>query len=300
MHGWFQHVRMFTASAQAPGKSRVVHLLRFTPIAPRFRSTCNLGILVAWVCLANPSADGQVRDQGEPWAPIARLEIILPADLLPEATSGEQLAQAIRLIGAQPRTNANLEAATQLLKKLSANPADSEVAAAAGYHLARMLQWARPEPRPLEAAQQYLALNERYPLTFHGQLALLRAIPILCYLNPSPAQFDQELARLTTRARAIARVELKRTALAALAEAAHRRGSSPAEAAALSAEAAALPFDHRAIRSGVLLGAANRAYLAGKTTEAAEQLRRFLREFPDDTRAYEARVLLKQWTEAYP
>lgn len=243
---------------------------------------------------------GQVHVQNNPWAPIARLETTLPGDLPAGASRAEQLAHAIRLIGGQPRNQANLDAATGLLEALSAESSDPEVAAAAAYHLARLTQWARPTPQPLLAARQFLDLNDRYPLTFHGQLAVLRAIPILCYLEGDPVHFRQQLAQLTKRARAIVRLEIKRAALAALAEAAHRLGNAQAEAAGLSEEAAALPFDHRAIQSGILLSAATRARAADKPAEAAEHLRRFLREFPDDARAYEARTLLHQWTEGRP
>lgn len=232
------------------------------------------------------------------WTDIGNLEITVPKEL-PLSVTG-RFQQAVRLIGIQPRTAANLAAARAILEELASDASPPEVAAGAGYYQARILQWELPQPKPLEAAERYLALHAKYPATFHGELALLRAVPIIAYLTPDRSEVVARLESLTALSRTFSHAMIRRNAYSALSEAYHRLALSAAKAAELAAAAAAIPFDHRGLYASALLAAATRANAAGNRPEASAMLVRFLADFPDDVRAFEARHLLNGWGGVTP
>lgn len=232
------------------------------------------------------------------WERIGNLEVTLPEG--PAASASERLQQAIRLIGNQPRTTANLASAKILLAGLANEDANPELAAAGGYYQARILQWEQPQPKPIEAAERYLVLAAQYPGTFHAELGLLRAVPIFAYVTVERVEVLARLQSLTALSHSVTRPMIRRNIYSALSEVYHRLALSPQKAAELAAAAAAIPFDHRGLYASTLLAAATRANTAGNRQDAREFLVRFLADFPDDLRAFEARQLLNEWGGTLP
>ncbi len=210
------------------------------------------------------------------------------------AAEGEEarLGEAVALLNLQPKTQANVRRAEELLSAL-AGRAESPQAPAARYHLARLFQLHASPARPAEAEAAYRELIASYPGNPYADAAIAKLAIIVLHQDIPRAEWDARFAELVALLPDMASPEALRDARLVLAGAALRMHAD---------HALALPFFIAALESGVplrvnrhkivLLQAAESARLLGDIPRALAFYEDFVRAYPFDVRGHEIRQVL--------
>ena len=211
-----------------------------------------------------------------------------------EAAEGDEarLGEAVALLNLQPKTQANVARAEQLLSALAAR-AGSPEAPAARYHLARLLQLHATPARPAEAVAAYRELISAYPGNPYADAAVAKLAILVLHQDVPRAEWDSRFAELVALLPDMASPEALRDARLVLAGAALRMHAD---------HALALPFFIAALESGVplrvnrhklvLLQAAESARILGDIPRALAFYEDFVRAYPYDVRGHEIRQVL--------
>jgi hypothetical protein len=211
-----------------------------------------------------------------------------------EAAEGDEarLGEAVALLNLQPKTQANVARAEQLLSALAAR-ADSPQAPAARYHLARLLQLHATPARPSEAIAAYRDLVAAYPGSPYADAAVAKLAILVLHQDIPRAEWDARFAELVALLPDMASPEALRDARLVLAGAALRMHAD---------HALALPFFVAALESGVplrvnrhklvLLQAAESARILDDIPRALGFYETYVATYPFDVRGHEIRQIL--------
>ncbi len=224
------------------------------------------------------------------WDLLSRLQT---AEALRAFESGEgdeaRLGEAVALLNLQPKTQANVARAEQLLSALAAR-AGSPQAPAARYHLARLLQLHATPARPAEAGTAYRELISAYPGNPYADAAVAKLAILVLHQDVPRADWDVRFAELVAFLPEVASPEALRDARLVLAGAALRMHAD---------HALALPFFIAALESGVplrvnrhklvLLQAAESARILGDIPRALGFYETYVATYPYDVRGHEIR-----------
>lgn len=121
-----------------------------------------------------------------------------------ESDRENRLGEGATLINVQPKTDANLNAATEILQHLAEKSAPDEIAAYARYLLGRIEQVHRLKPNLPKASEIYRSLLDEMPGSRYAQWALPKLALITLFDPerpsgaPSPAQEIERRAALLT------------------------------------------------------------------------------------------------------
>jgi hypothetical protein len=210
-----------------------------------------------------------------------------------------RLGRAALLLVQQPKTDANIQAATAQLEALAGdpNPATLEIAATARYLLGRVAHLHRTPPDPEAAAVQYRRLLADHPGHFLADQALVK-LALIELQKPAltPEERTAAIDTYASQADALARPSSRRDLhllLARITEQ-YRLGDERALRHYLAADAAGV---HRpTLRANVLVSIGEIASRIGREDVARTYFERFLAEFSRDYR----RALVRDKLAALP
>jgi len=212
-----------------------------------------------------------------------------------DAESERVLGRAVMLLGVQPRTGANLEAARALLQGLIGSEATGEAAIAARYYLARLDQLHTDQPDLERARGHYRDLVERHPDHFFGQLARLKLAMLALYAPARPASLATRLPEAEKWGEGITDPVLRCQYHLMLAGALAREDGREAERLEhLLAMEATGRVIRDPTRSLMLVEIGETARVVGRRAEAVRAYRQFIAEFPRDVRVGAIRARLAE------
>ncbi|MBS0632716.1 MAG: hypothetical protein JSS11_12445 [Verrucomicrobia bacterium] len=214
----------------------------------------------------------------------AAAQTVRPSDR--EARLGEALA----LLGTQPRTDANIARAGELLAALQAENPGDDPGIAAAYYAARITQLHAPAPDAPAALAAYRALIAAHPNNAYAQLAAPKLAILLLYANVPPAEWERRAAEAEALLAHATAPEAVRDLQLILADAYLRLRRDHARALPLLERclADALPL-RSAHLDTVLIAAAESARVLGRKPEAIGYYERYLAEFPRNVKVDEIR-----------
>lgn len=201
-----------------------------------------------------------------------------------------RLGEALALLGTQPRTDANIARAGELLAALRTENANDDPGIAAAYYAARITQLHAPEPDARAAMLAYRALIASHPSSHYAQLAAPKLAILLLYDDVPPAEWPRRAAEAEALLAHITAPEAVRDLQLILADAYLRLRHDHARALPLLERclADALPL-RSAHLDTVLIAAAESARALGRKSEAVAYYGRYLAEFPRNVKADEIR-----------
>lgn len=204
----------------------------------------------------------------------------------PESAS-DRFGLAVALLGAQPKTEANLNRAEKLLEDLASGEDDAFRPRAAYLH-ARISHVHRQPADWAEAARRYQAVYKSYPNHPLGQRAFVRSGIVSLFRPAEPAALQAQLAPFLKEAVHLTDPEALRDLDWLLAALYERRLHDPAATLAHVEKLLASPVPLRELtRLSFLVQAGELARELGDRSKAA----RYYREFLDTTRR-DGRVFL--------
>lgn len=218
-----------------------------------------------------------------------------------QATDGtareRELALALALLGAQPRSRQNIQSAESSLRALVASSPHDHVGRMARFHIGRILESHRFDPPQenelAEARSIYLELlNDKtgHPLL---ELAASRIVLIdLMARNPGKQEIPSRVKELRSLQPLLQTESGQREFHLTLGNTLVERECMPEAALDHLLAAAAFPQPLPQVRADNLLGVASLASHLGRNALAKEYFQKFLAEFQRDSRAYTVRQIL--------
>jgi tetratricopeptide (TPR) repeat protein len=194
-----------------------------------------------------------------------------------------QFGLAVTLVNVQPKTSANIERAATVLEGLRGN---DELGITATYYLARLEQAHRFTPDPEKALALYDQLYREQPVHPLAQMGVVKAALLRLYVTRLP--FEE----VETTGANLSDPDAVRDFHLVLADAAGRLGLSDEQALnhLLAAEQAGLSKRKTVGDAWVRIG--ELARLTGKRDLATQYYGKFLKDFPNDQRAFLVRERL--------
>jgi tetratricopeptide (TPR) repeat protein len=209
------------------------------------------------------------------------------------ASRPERLAWAAAQMSVQPATDDNMRAAEKVLEELAGG--NDDLAAEAAYLQARLHQMYYVQPDYPRAAELYRALAARQPQSHWAQLGLVKLAMLKLYVLPDATASDAD--RLAPAEALLAQIHeplLQRDLHLQIGQ---------AGVALKQPLARLLPHLVAADRVGGISGTAHEDLIvqigvlslrAGLPAQAKEYFERYLREYPDNVRAWNAARLLAE------
>lgn len=234
-------------------------------------------------------------DLNQAWASLTNSR---PKDVLRKIESNDpsrpaRLAWATAQLGVQPATDDNMRAAEEVLVELARG--DDELAAEAAYLQARLYQLHYAQPDYAKAAELYRALAARQPQSHWAQLGLVKLAMLELYVLSAAASADGD--RLAPAEAVLAQIHeplLQRDLHLQIGQ---------AGVALKQPLARFLPHLIAADRIGGISGTAREDLIvqigvlslrAGLPAQAKEYFERYLREYPNNVRAYTVKLKLAE------
>jgi tetratricopeptide (TPR) repeat protein len=212
-----------------------------------------------------------------------------------DASELDRLGRALSLLGAQPRTDANITEAERLLADLAARATDPAVATRAAYLHARVPHIHRPNPDLAEAARRYLAVFQARPDHLLGQRAYVRHGIVTLFRPLPPEDFSMAFQRFIDGAAALDHPDALRDLEWLLVALHERKLQDPAGTLRHLERLLAGPSPIRELtRLGFLVQAGELARELGDTAKAARYYREFLAGTQRDARVYFIRQRLAE------
>jgi hypothetical protein len=269
---------------------------------PHANSRCLLSSATLLVALAaSPAAQSRAdvpsTSADEPWRLMAGLRFSEARAAFParaEASDAERLGRALSLLGAQPKTDSNVNQAEQILAALAADATDTEILVRASFlharvpHIHRQTDWS-------EAARRYLAVYEAHPAHPLGQRALVRHGIVTLFRPLPPEEFATLFDAFLAASAAIDHPDALRDLDWLLVSVHERRLGDPVATLRHLERLLAGPAPIREItRLGFLVQAGELARELGDPAKAARYYREFLQTALRDSRAYFIRQRLSE------
>jgi hypothetical protein len=206
-----------------------------------------------------------------------------------EAALGRALAQS----QLAPVTEGSVERAKRMLEDLRQSDRDDEVGIAAGYALARLLQFHPYHPDAAGALVLYRELHERHPAHELGQLAMVKSAMIRLFESSGTADAARVFAELVEQVPAVTHPAVRRDFHLTLAGAAQLLGLPQEIALEHLLAAAEIGVNKRKTAGDLYVRIATMAERLGRREVAIAYHRRFVAEFPRDNRTFLCRLRLR-------
>ena len=261
------------------------------PRLPRFFP---LGLLL----VLPVSAHSATPAEEDPWQLMAALRQSESAEAfaaLDTPSETDRLGQALSLLGAQPKTEANLARAERMLAELAAHASDPAVAVRAAFLHARVPHIHRQPTDWTEAARRYLAVYRAHPDQPLGQRALVRHGIVTLFRPLPPEDFATTFQSFVTLAADLTDPEARRDLDWLLLSVHERRLDDPASTLVHLERVLANPTPLRELtRISLLVQAGELARELGDHAKAARYYREFLDTARRDARVYFIRQRLAE------
>jgi hypothetical protein len=243
-------------------------------------------------------ADANVPADDEAWRQMASLRFAEARAAFPrssDASEPEQLGRALSLLGAQPKTAANVAEAERILAGLAASARDSDLAARAAYFHARVPHVHRQPTDWAEASRRYLAAHAAHPAHPLGQRAYVRHGVVTLFRPAAADEFAETLRHFLEGAAALDQTDALRDLDWLLTAVHERRLRDPAATLHHLERLLAGPAPLREItRLGFLVQAGELARELGEPARAARHYREFLAATRRDARVHFVRERLAE------
>lgn len=253
--------------------------------------------LSGWAAAAQPEPASEVLE--DTWRLGAQGHFIEAAAALEGAATTEEetrFTQALLLFNRQPRTEADLVAAVELLAALSKDGTTPALRARSLYFWARAETLRLREGSPAPAVRLYEQLWREYPAQPYGQRALVHLLLIALYADESRATILAQAAQIERQADGLTdplvRSQFHQVAARGYL---HLGGAEPQALEHLLA-AHRLGVVRREAQGDLHVSIGQLAAAHGRPEVAREHYATFLREFPNDPRAFTVRT----WLAALP
>ncbi|MCC6415206.1 MAG: hypothetical protein IT582_04795 [Opitutaceae bacterium] len=255
------------------------------------RGHCRASLLVGALFLVASAGASRGMTPGAAWAEIldSKPKRVLKAADGADAPRESRLAEGAAWMSLQPSTDENLAQAGRIFAELAKG--DDEIAAQAGYLQARLWQLHHLQPDYERAAQLYEALAEKQPASHWAQLGLVKLGMLKLYALPGVedriAAAEAVLARLAEPERQ-RDLHLQIGQAGVILKAPLERILPHLVAADKIGGVSGTAKEDLVVQIGEL------AMRAGQPDLAGEYFERYLRDYPDNLRAYEVRERLTE------
>lgn len=237
----------------------------------------------------------------EAWQALARFDSVQATTVI-ESLPGEArltreaaYAEAVVLLATEPQTQHKIERVQQLLTAIIEDQATDEFEAKSRYLMGRIFQIHQRDPDPALARQWYESLVRERPRSVAAQQAALQLVLLDIYEDASGSNPTETIARAMRWAVVVTEPNIRRDVDLAIARSCLFFNISPAQAyEALQAVIAAPVAGGLRQRADNYVSAILLAEELGKPGEAVDFLRRFLREFPRDSRRTALQLMLER------
>lgn len=206
------------------------------------------------------------------------------------------LAEATALLNVQPRTQANIEAAVDLLEAIYAQDPDDAVGIAARYLHARVEHHHLSADDEGRAAELYRWLIAHHPDHPFAQQSIVKLSILRIYARDDGASKPEVLAELEANRSLLTDDEARKDFHLLMGDAYLTFDASDEKALEHFIEARRLGIRNPLTRGNLLLSIGNLAARLEQPRVAAECFRQFLEENPRDNRTYTVQRLLKNVT----
>ncbi len=261
---------------------------------------CRLAALLLFTTLATPPG-ASAREPGSPdeaWRLMAGLRFSEARAIFParaDAPDLDRLGRALSLLGAQPKTESNINQAEQILADLASGATDPDVVVRAALLHARIPHVHRQSTDWTEAARRYLAVYEAHPEHPLGQRALVRHGIVTLFRPMPPEEFASLFESYLAVSAALDHPDALRDLNWLLASVHERRLFDPAATLRhLEVLLAGSSPIREITRLGLLVQAGELARELGDPAKAARYYREFLATTIRDSRVYFIRQRLAE------
>ena len=246
-----------------------------------------VSLYVAMRLVVTPKCDGLDIKTRQAWAQAADLDysgayraFSQIRDCRPEDPKDAKFGQAIVLLGLQLRTRQNIAMARELFSAMHGANADHDLGIAAWYFVARIDHYHRHDTDASAAKSAYLAISERHPDHFFGQLAFMQYATMEIYENMMSPNLDSILDRLGKQGTFIEQPIIKRNFHRILAETYLYRQISDERALNHFNIALDIGFTRPWTAAKTILVHAELARDLGRYDRAERSYRSFIEQFP--------------------
>lgn len=201
-----------------------------------------------------------------------------------------RFGRAVMLLNVQPKTEGNVEESRALLTAVRAEKPDDDIGIGALYYLARLAHYHGRNPDEAAARSLYEELIARHPDHAYGQLARLKLVTLVLYETETATPAAQRLIAAEALGAPLTDSSARSDFHLAMADAWLRFQADEQRALDhLRAADATGRLVRGSVRSGVFVQAGELARRLGQRELAISYYRRFLADFPRDTRAWTIR-----------
>lgn len=250
-----------------------------------------LAVCTAALALAL-AARAEDRDLAPAWAVGAQGDFAAALADVPAAADGAEarFTRAMLAFNRQPQSDANLREASATLAELARDGATAELRARSLYFQARAETLRQPDGA--EAGALYTRLWRDYPAETWGQRGLVHLLLIAFYGSGERADVLARVAALAAQAPALGDRVVRSEFHQVAARGYLHLGGCDAQALDELLQVAALGVARREALGDLHVSIGSLAGELGRTALAREHYAAFLREFPNDPRAYTVRARL--------
>jgi tetratricopeptide (TPR) repeat protein len=198
--------------------------------------------------------------------------------------------RAVMLLNVQPKTNGNVEESRTLFTRVRAENEEDDFGIASLYYLARLAHYHGRVADAKTARRYYQELSERHPEHTYGQLARLKLVTLILYGADTAGSGADRLSAAEALGTLLKDPSMRSDFHLAMADAWLRFENN--EQRALDHLVAAEETGHLvrdSVRASVYVQAGELARRLGHREQAISYYRRFLADFPRDTRAWTIR-----------
>lgn len=201
-----------------------------------------------------------------------------------------RFGHAVSLLAVQPRTPSNTAQATQIFEALRSENANDDAGIGAMFYLARIRQLHSFTPDRQAAVSAYRALLTAHPEHYYAQLAVPKLALLLLYDDVPPTEWEHRVSEIAALIPRLSLPAAQRDTRLVLADAFIKLHRDHARAYPLITACLEANLITRVPHlNTLLLQAGESARMLGKDAETIAHYRRFLEEFPRDSRADEIR-----------
>ena len=266
------------------------------------RTPLRISLLAVVLALVNTTPGACAAESDEArlaavWQLAAQGSFADAQEAMPTAMAGDdaRFAQAMLLFNRQPRSDENLVNASRMLSELGRDGATAELRARSRYFQAR--SESLRDPDSVEAVRLYEQLWRDYPEESHGQRGLVYLLLTALYASEPRESVVQKTTLFEAQADRLTDPEVRSQFHQVAARGYLHLGGEEAKALAHLLQADALGVARRESQGDLHVSIGQLAAELGQPVIAREHYTRFLRDFPNDPRAYTVRTLLDELTE---
>jgi hypothetical protein len=252
------------------------------------------GILALTLTSSLLDAEPATNDLGPAWRLGAQGLFAEASEAVSPNATGEEaeFSRAVLLFNRQPRTDADLTTAINALSALGANGLTAELRARSLYYAARAETLRRRDEPAQAAAPGYERVWRDYPAEPYGQRALVHLLLLAFYTDEPRETILAHCATIELQAEALTDLRVRSHFHQVAARGYLHLGGENAKALEHLLQVSALGVSRREALGDLHVSIGQIAAEQGRPALAREHYAAFLKDFPNDPRAYTVKAFL--------